>query len=289
MLIEALVQGAVKPLRPKPTAETVRGRLQRPVAAVLFDIYGTLLVSASGEISASDDIGLANSQGDSDAALDQWVANLGFTPPAEGVRVALTAAIKKAHKRSRAQGIRFPEVIIEKIWGQLYPQVSAEKLRRLALVYELRVNPVWPMPGLSRCLTALRRNGVRLGIVSNAQFYTPLLMTHFLEGPLEQNGFLEDLCFYSYRLGEAKPGAALYEAAGERLQHYGITPREAVMVGNDRRNDVAAAKAAGFQTVLFAGDERSLRWRREDSDWASTQPDMIITDLLQLSDHLQID
>ena len=31
------------------------------------------------------------------------------------------------------------------------------------------------------------------------------------------------------------------------------------MVGNDARRDLAPARAAGFQTALFAGDARSLR------------------------------
>lgn len=280
MPIDALLQRALTPLRPRPTSESLRGGLQHPVAAVLFDVYGTLLISASG------DIGLSQAHGNSDSNLDQWVSNFGFAPPSNGVRAALTAAIKKAHEHSRARGVSCPEVVIEKIWGQLYPQATEAELRRLALAYELRVNPVWPMPGLARCLASLRRNGVRLGIVSNAQFYTPLVLTHFLGGPLHQNGFLEDLCFYSYHLGQAKPGVALYQAAKDALQHYGIAPQEAVMVGNDRRNDVAAARLVGFQTVLFAGDERSLRWRRDDPDWATTQPDMVITDLLQLSEHL---
>jgi putative hydrolase of the HAD superfamily len=251
------------------------------VAAVLFDIYGTLLVSASGEI------GLAEAGGGSQATLDRWLSDLGFTPPAGGVRKALTAEIKKVHQDLKNQGVDFPEVVIEEIWGRLYPNIGPVELRRLALAFELKVNPVWPMPGLQRCLADLRQSGIRLGIVSNAQFYTPLLMNHFLGGPLAEIGFLEALCFYSYRLGEAKPGATLYKAAAEGLGRLGIAPHEAVMVGNDRRNDVAAARAVGLQTVLFAGDARSLRWRREDPDWNSAQPDMVITELTELSDLLK--
>jgi putative hydrolase of the HAD superfamily len=108
-----------------------------------------------------------------------------------------------------------------------------------------------------------------------------------LGGPLADNGFSQELCFYSYRLGAAKPGAGLYEAAAAGLGQYGIAPPGAVMVGNDRRNDVAAARAVGFQTVLFAGDARSLRWRGDDPDWTTAQPDMVITELTELSDHLE--
>jgi putative hydrolase of the HAD superfamily len=280
-MLDDKLKGLLVPRRPQPTGERCRGGLRRPVATVLFDLYGTLLISASG------DIGLAAASGGPEDALNRWVSELGFAPPAGGVRNALTAEIKKTHQRLKSRGVEYPEVIIEKIWGRLYPQASAHQLQRLALAYELKVNPVCPMPGLRRCLAALSRSGIRLGIVSNAQFYTPLLMEHFLGGPLTENGFSEALCFYSFRLGTAKPGAALYRAAAEGLGRLGIAPQAAVMVGNDRRNDVAAARAVGFQTVLFAGDARSLRWRDEDPDWSSAQPDMVITKLTELSDYLE--
>jgi FMN phosphatase YigB (HAD superfamily) len=35
------------------------------------------------------------------------------------------------------------------------------------------------------------------------------------------------------------------------------------MVGNDALRDLAPARAAGFQTALFAGDARSLRGAEE--------------------------
>lgn len=280
MLLEAELRGLLAPRQPEPTAEKRRGGLHRPVAAVLFDIYGTLLISASGEI------GLADTAADTDTALDNWMRTLGYPPASGGVRAALTAAIRAEHQALKAKGIAIPEVVIEKIWGRLYPEATADQLRRLALAYELKVNPVWPMPGLRRCLESLRRSGVRLGIVSNAQFYTPLLMAHFLGVSLEGAGFSPDLCIYSYRVGQAKPGQRLFKAAKAGLSQYGIAPQEAVMVGNDRRNDVAGARAVGFQTVLFAGDARSLRWRESDPDWEIAQPDMVITELTQLSDHL---
>ncbi|MEJ2639410.1 MAG: HAD family hydrolase [Desulfosarcinaceae bacterium] len=284
MLLDTELRGLLAPRRPKPTAEKPRGGLRRPVAAVLFDIYGTLLISASGEIGPAD--AAVEAAPDADTSLDDWVRTLGYPPPAEGVRAALTAAIRAEHRTFKAKGIAFPEVIIEKIWGRLYPEANADQLRRLALAYELKVNPVWPMPGLRRCLAAFKKSGRRLGIVSNAQFYTPLLMTHFLGLSLEAAGFSPDLCVYSYQIGQAKPGARLFEAAKAGLARYNLAPQEAVMVGNDRRNDIAAARAAGFQTVLFAGDARSLRWRESDPDWKRAQPDMVITELTQLSDHM---
>jgi putative hydrolase of the HAD superfamily len=47
------------------------------------------------------------------------------------------------------------------------------------------------------------------------------------------------------------------------------------------RKDILPARRAGFQTVLFAGDARSLRMGA-DAPQAETLPDLIVTELSQL-------
>ena len=54
------------------------------------------------------------------------------------------------------------------------------------------------------------------------------------------------------------------------------------MVGNDVRNDLLGARAAGLRTALFAGDARSLRLRRDDPRCAAVCPDLVLTHLSQL-------
>jgi putative hydrolase of the HAD superfamily len=52
------------------------------------------------------------------------------------------------------------------------------------------------------------------------------------------------------------------------------------------RNDILPAHRAGFQSILFAGDQRSLRLRQDDPSCRSIRPDAVITDLFQLKDLL---
>ena len=56
-------------------------------------------------------------------------------------------------------------------------------------------------------------------------------------------------------------------------------------IGNDRRNDMAPAQDVGFQTILFAGDARSLRMRDDDPTCNHVQPDLRITHLDQLTSY----
>ena len=128
------------------------------------------------------------------------------------------------------------------------------------------------MPGLKETLAAIRERGLLLGIVSNAQFYTPLLFEAFLGAPPDELGFTPDCCVWSYREREGKPSTALYEKLATALEASSIAPDQTLYVGNDVRNDIRPAQRIGFKTALFAGDQRSLRLRQDDPECAAIKP-----------------
>jgi putative hydrolase of the HAD superfamily len=193
--------------------------------AVLFDIYGTLLRSAAGE-----------------------------THPDPVMR----ALIEEAHAASPHP---FPEVDIREIHAAMHPRGSMEEIERLAMEHEQAVNPVSAMPGAAETLHELSSRGIVLGLVSNAQFYTVPVLEECLGGPLAGFGIDPELCVFSYLERRAKPDPWLFGIARDRLLERGILPGEVIYVGNDVRNDIEPAKAAGFRAALFAGDESSLRLR----------------------------
>jgi putative hydrolase of the HAD superfamily len=193
--------------------------------AVLFDIYGTLLRSAAGEIHPDP---------------------------------AIRALIEKAHAASPHP---FPEVDIREIHAAMHPGLPAAEIERLALAHEQAVNPVTAMPGAVETLRELASRGVTLGLVSNAQFYTVPVLEACLGSSLADLGIDPELCVLSYQERRAKPDTHLFEVARGRLIERGVRTEEALYVGNDVRNDIEPAKAAGFRTLLFAGDESSLRLR----------------------------
>jgi putative hydrolase of the HAD superfamily len=135
------------------------------------------------------------------------------------------------------------------------------------------------MPGLADTLCRLKAAGFPLGIVSNAQFFTPLLFPAFLNESPAAAGFSPDLCVYSFREGEAKPSPHLFHRAAAGLAAIGIRPGETLYTGNDMLNDIWAAKEAGLRTALFAGDGRSLRLRENDPRCAELKPDFILKSL----------
>ena len=261
------------------------------VRAVLFDVYGTLLVSGSGDVGVMREAAC-------EKALAEALAAVGLSSPGgsldEAAHVGMESfflTIEAFHEQSRSRGVEYPEVDIIAVWSRVVAELNRRGLlgvqfepdiRRLAVEYESRANPTWPMPGLEDCLASLHRGGLRLGMVSNAQFYTPELFPALLGKEAEELGFEPGLQFYSYQYGWSKPGRKLYELASAELQRLQIEPENVIFVGNDMLNDILPAKQVGFRTALFAGDRRSLRLREDDPLVLEIVPDLVLIELGQL-------
>ncbi|MEJ2164111.1 MAG: HAD family hydrolase [Desulfobacterales bacterium] len=278
---KTLFQKYIRPLTPLPTALTPTGQLRENIRCVLFDIYGTLFISGSGDIGSAAQAS-ARLQG-----IDELLAKYGIHKNARVLLDEFHDAIQSRHAELKNKGIDFPEVRIDKIWQQVLQIRGQETVRQFALEFELMSNPAYPMPNLANLLSACRREKISMGIISNAQFYTACLFRWFLNARPEELGFNADFIFYSYRYEIAKPAPSLFEMAAASLAGAGIPPSAVLYLGNDMLNDIYPARNAGFQTALFAGDRRSLRLRRDDPRCKNLAPDLVVTDLSQLIQHLE--
>ena len=291
--LEEIIHHLCREMEPLPTDTAARLDKLPGVKAVLFDVYGTLFASGSGDVgtAAATDTAEALTRAMEAAHLKGDLEKAG-----ELGKNLLKEEVLEWHAASQAAGIDCPEVDIVKIWkkvigrlrkdGILNPsQLDIEPTRHLALEYECLVNPVWPMPDCLETIRDLKERGLVLGIVSNAQFYTPLLFSAFFEQELEDIGFDSDCCIWSYKELKAKPSADLFPKAEKYLKrNHGIKLNETVYVGNDMLNDIYCAGRAGCKTVLFAGDRRSLRLRENDERCMDVKPDAVITSLSQLAE-----
>jgi putative hydrolase of the HAD superfamily len=291
--VATIFQHYARPLLPESTGVDPRIVTLPSVKAVLFDVYGTLFISASGDLGTSVEKLQRRAWQD---ALDS-VDLQEFASYPDGVE-QFRNTIRRHHALLREEGVDYPEVDILRVWQDtlaelarklhsldVAPDVTSDvpTLRRLATEFETRANPIWPMPGLSECLAMLRGRGYQLGIVSNAQFFTSELFQAFLDADLEELGFDRRLLFFSYAYLRAKPGTFLYERAREVLSDQGVRADEILFVGNDMRNDIWPARTVGFRTALFAGDRRSLRLRTDDPCCDQLRADVTITELGQLT------
>lgn len=275
----AFFKPLISPIKPLPTGLSPAGELRSQVRCLLCDIYGTLFISGSGDISIARR--KEKQLEDIDALLARYHLDISPTALIE----SLYEAIQAEHRQAKMEGVDHPEVQIDKVWSDILPLNAPATVRSFAVEFEMTMNPVWPMPGLDTLIHACRKSGVRLGIISNAQFYTPYLFEWFLGQDFQTLGFDPQLTYFSYKYGRAKPSRFLFQLAVEKLENMEFSKNQVAYIGNDRRNDVAPAQDVGFQTILFAGDARSLRMRNDDPTCNHVHPDWRITHLDQLASY----
>ncbi|MBW2488970.1 MAG: HAD family hydrolase [Deltaproteobacteria bacterium] len=280
MIRNDVIKSYVTPLSPQPTGLSPAGQLAGTIECIFFDIYGTLFISEAGDISMARQISPRISK------LKKLIAKFELDVSPRELIEKLHRAIEARHHQLKQSGSDIPEVEIDIIWQQLLACKDIEQARDFAIEYELIANPVYPMPHLAKLLRACRQQNCQMGIISNAQFFTPLLFEWFLGDDATALGFGPELIILSYQLGCAKPSPVLFEIAAAAIESRGIARSATLVVGNDMLNDIYPARQIGFQTALFAGDARSLRLRKDDPRCRDLRADLILTDLAQLIDHI---
>lgn len=211
-----------------------------PFSAVVFDIYGTLLISPAGGVRPDPA---------ADAKLRGVIQHFGYEAP-ESPSTKIHAAVIRHHA---AAGVPHPEVDLRALWREILGIEPGEEITALVTAIEEAWHPARLMPGAEAVVQQLSRSGVSLGLLSNAQCNS----LHSLRGMTD---FLApELCILSYQQGIAKPSPELFQMMADRLAGRGIRPHEVLYIGNDPLHDIVPASEMGFQTALFAGHPDSTR------------------------------
>lgn len=281
MPFEDLIRRYSEAVEPVPTGFRESGTIKGVIKAVLFDVYGTLFISKAGDISTAEKEAVNNIIG-----IERLLKKYCIDRDASLFYQEFIDGIEGEIEQRKEGGVDYPEVVIEKIWKNIVPFDDDDLIKGFAVEYEMVVNPVYPMPHAQELLSSLRKKNVLMGIISNAQFYTPYLFPALLGGSLADLGFRDDLTFFSYVFEYGKPSLFLYKKAAECLDTLGIQRKNVLFVGNDMLKDIYPASTVGFQTALFAGDGRSLRLREDDDRCKNLAADLIITDLLHIDDYI---
>ena len=114
---------------------------------------------------------------------------------------------------------------------------------------EAASNIFWLNDGIFPLIAAVRRNGLRTGILSN----TCVAHWEFLaRGLLETHLTLFDTVILSYEHKVMKPHRLIYEYAAK----YARTPPAEILFVDDRAENVEGALAAGFEARLYSSLEQ---------------------------------
>jgi len=288
----------IDPLSQNSAQNTLKG-----VRAIIFDVYGTminywrpgfesretreqLLLDAFAEVSSRFKMG------------DMLTAMNPGEPPAKTLNDFYNGLIAINHQKSVDSGIEFPEVRVEEVWSVIVlmlkrngydinkyaPGDAADFARYLAYTYNFFSMGRDLYPGVADALKRLKGDNIVLGILSDAQFYTPVDLTLLLR---DQSGggvddynelFDVDLTFLSCEYGFIKPSEVLFRRLFDALYEYHITPDQVVFAGNDLSVDIKPAAALGMKTALFCGDDVMVF-----GGGADVVPDIVFSDWDELA------
>ena len=110
-----------RPLEPIATGHPAQLAKLPGIRAILFDVYGTLLISGSGEV------GTARKQA-KDGAFAEALQSVELSPtgPVEPALQYSFDLIEEQHARGRGRGIEYPEIDIVEIWSAVLERLQQD-------------------------------------------------------------------------------------------------------------------------------------------------------------------
>jgi len=157
-----------------------------------------------------------------------------------------------------------------------HAELADDVFRQIEAAFE-QVSAWYVFPDVEPAIEALRRAGVRLGVISNWLWGAPELM-HSLR--LERH--FEALVI-SARVGYQKPHPRIFEHA---LELIGVAPERAIHVGDSYAADVVGARRVGMGAVLMErqlDDPARVRSEHDDPQLA------VVGDMFELLDLLGVE
>lgn len=286
-----------EPLEPIDTETIPTLHELHDIQVIAYDFYGTLFISGVGDIGIDD--GHANAELLTETLLNSGIEILDDSAGTAGFKV-YNQVVEKYIQRLKNDGIEYPEPDIRAVWRDVLDKMQQNELIKfsekksladiVSVEFEARMNPVWPMADAVDTLTYFKEKGLTQGIISNSQFYTPIVLEALTEHSLDELGFEKKILHWSFEQHLKKPGLQFYQDFLDKLEDYNedLSPSNVLYVGNDMLKDVYPAHHFGMKTALFAGDKRSLKWRENDDRCKDLLPDLIITSLTQLKDCVKL-
>lgn len=277
--------------------------------AVVWDLYGTLLRIADGELLFQHP-----QQIRMEVALDKTLQEFHFWnamsrkpgPPWEQLHSLYTRAYDDLRLAGSGKKGDLTEVDSAKLWRRVLSKLELDKFEydaaqlgdldalseKIAYFFHASLQGLELSPGADVALSAVCDSGFQQGLLADGQCFS---LTQLLRG-LEAQGTLAAaeavlsplIVTLSHHEGIRKPSRSLYLRAVERLRERGVEPEQVLYVGARLREDLVVAKQVGFRTALYAGDKLSLKATPADLRDPAVKPDRLLTELPQVREILGI-
>jgi len=132
-------------------------------------------------------------------------------------------------------------------------------------IYHNRFDKIYFYPEVKKTLKKLRKEGYKIALMSN----TESLRQQSMEEKLELKE-LFDYLGYSFEVGAIKPHPKTFQTV---LDHFGVKPEEAIMVGDSLRSDIGGSQAMNMHNCQIERDDMEKKFH------PSIKPEFKITKL----------
>lgn len=273
------------------------------IRVVTWSIYGTLLRINNGELIFEHpqkfimDIVL-------DKTLQEFKMWGSMTrkpgQPAEYLGQLYAKALEE-QRLAPSPGEKNPEILAELVWEGIIKKLLQKEYqfdvsfygslnefsRKVAYFFHASLQGVTCQEGASAAMKHLADVDRKQGLVDNGQVFTKVQLARCLrqQDNAADLGKLvdDDLCLLSYEYRSRKPSERLFRILLSQLEAAGINPDQVLHIGSDVEKDIIPANRLGIRTGLFAGDKGSLRATPDQLKDSASRPDVLLTDLKQIS------
>jgi hypothetical protein len=272
------------------------------VRAITWNIYGTLLAIPGGDL-----VFVHPSDFVMNVALEKTVqefkmwASMSRKPgqPSDYMKHIYTQVVDDL--RLGTGGEKHPEVPAERVWEAIIKKLFQKEYkfdagffgslneysRKVAYFFHASLQGTTCYPGAAEALAHGPSAGLLQGFCADGQCFTPVQVQRGLAR--QGGGNLDELVpeafrALSYEVRGRKPSERLFKHSLQQLSARGIAPEQVLHVGSRLAQDLIPAKRLGMKTALFAGDRASLQALPEQLKDSQTRPDVLMTELNQISE-----
>jgi len=292
--------------KPPPLESANASAFLKPLSGiqgVVWNIYGTLLRIADGELILAHDQKIRM-----EIALEKTIKEFNMwnsmsRKPGQAWKSMFTQFSSVLETMSMAGTKRkgdFPHVDLSDVWLKLIDRLSRneydwdwefygnmeELSEKVAYFFHANLQGVEASPYALNALVHVAKSGFTQGFLADAQTFslTRMLRAFRHNGKLPILGKLvaPECMILSCQVDVRKPSVSMYDACVNGFAQNGIKPEEVLYVSNRLADDLTVAKKFGMRTCLYAGDKLSMRARSKDVRNKERKPDRILTDLSQI-------
>jgi FMN phosphatase YigB (HAD superfamily) len=272
------------------------------IRAVLWNVYGTLIRTSSGELRFETDDAFIT-----EVALEKTIHEFKMWNSMSRKPGQPSAYMREVYQKvlneirlAPSPGEKSPEILAERVWESIIKKLFQKEYtfdagffgslnefsKKVAYFFHESLQGTACYNGAAEALRAVVGAGLAQGLLADGQCFTPVQLRRGMrtqDEKLELDEFIPpSRRWLSADYRAKKPSETLFRAAVKALGEAGIEPHQVLHVGSSLMRDLAPARRFGMRTALFAGDRSSLVAPPDRLKDIHCRPDVLLTELPQI-------